>query len=1290
MDYVDERRVGASATRAGVGAPRAEREAAAIRRGEQYLRQRGYADEEGKAEFQLSRTEKTVDGGALTDDTAQRAVQPLGIVALVAFALFTTMMAVFGEIIVNAVPLAGLTIATVLGYQINREWRQGLKDLDSGDDEKVDAFMKDQNVIVDVNNAVWTVLRYAISVWDLSLGVIWLLFQLVVDLAIVVLKFLFGTPELRDIILNLMLIGLQLLRILTQAAAGLLMALSGSGTFGGQPQFGAGVDSGSAAEEDEFRPERNFLVAGGQLVIESVIVIVKVFGPFYLTYLEFWFNVFLKVIPVVLKAVMFLLELLDPDKPFGRLLFSLLTFNFSVLNYAANNCFTQKAHATLTCWQSAIQASAYNHVVKVVNKLVVGGSPLKKIKGCNPKNLNFKCENAPSNPFSGGIFSGFGAGACDVFECATDVEAILDDFADFGLDCTFWLDTDISTPFCFEQIRLYSVNASASLEATEIDTVASELCFVMHERILRQCTQPAPPFGFDFAAVADEVCVQDLSGAPEPFHKACACPFQNPLCDPTCCAQYAEHANGQVQAQLGARTCGEVRIQFSEFGIWCPLNATTELSDYTFAHVWCNLWRKVYDPLCVSDLLLIQDLNVAPSLPAYAADTCTRVVDQIGVCQDIDATIADLTTDLIRDSVDLEPEVLYKANREATFSQVPIVTIPQPGDSAVDILLRNAAKHSCFQLSVVLNSSNPRWLAQPWSINYDMVTVCDRVDAASLGAPSVQQAPDVQDRRRDENGVFIATNLEGVEPTRLVFAASVPNAAERACDFGIGQSEEELSDLQRCTGESQRSMNDNGKTMGDDGVGTLNGVVENAQRTVMVDYFSGLADPEPGDPDFDRKMRDMAVFDSVQNSPTDFETPHTDELDADARNEFRNPFLVDPPPPGSFDDRNPLAVTYPSAPGGRTILSAPGAPPVAPPAAPTPAETRRALARAKQKRKAKRGLELYAGNIAADIARRLEAIEADKAARAGERAYMEGVKDRLVEYLEHARENLPDYLNQVPPDVREARAMRGSSRRLLVFDESQLSAEITALLDRVHKMPTTLGSITDEAFDVFLAESALVRFQQISELTATIVLPKIYQVFYGDMGDSSDSNSSTSVEFTFGGGDGSSDPDCRNNLERPYQCCTADATPYECCIGLFFCFPLPARRFILDRVTAENVDEWRCRDFDSFSEEWTQALRALLDSAVVSLEAASGPARGIVRTVLGWLKYPKSGPPANLLPCHYYNYWYLTLGGLIAWIFKIIFSVQQIGAIVITALIFVNSEGDKTRNELAEDDSIFD
>jgi hypothetical protein len=917
----------------------------------------------------------------------------------------------------------------------------------------------------------------------------------------------------------------------------------------------------------------------------------------------------------------------------------------------------------------AIYANAINGLRKVVNNLCMCNA-IKKMESCNPIKAKFECVEPPPNPLKGFSFGSapdFGVGLCDETECTIDVIDIMDMLEAKQLGCTFWQSDPSANVACIVAVRDYSVANSSSLASAPIETIGTELCFVIREQTLRRCEIAEPPFSFDKEAVAVDICVNDKSGEPEPFNDVCSCQFESPMCDMGCCEQYARHINGQVLDQIGARTCGEVASNFQEDQVWCPFVDFTSgtipaLTDYTFAHAWCAYYREVIAPLCMfaSPLVRVDDLNVGVPLNTFVTNTCMRTVEQIGVCVPINTTVENLTHEIMQ--VDIEADEFFAANNAGEFIPGPIVTFPQPGDTAEDIVRRTLDKYYCQQYALDNNNTNIVAASQPWSVEAVTGLWCDNQMSAALNTLWLQR--EAMFRSRDPSGEYVALDLEGLPNGVAAFGSGVPGAMDVNCAVETGLNIAEISDQQACNMMQSMDANQGLMDSGVSGTDTVSALDENAILVNRVDYVSGLAPPDPSDPDFDDKMREMDSVTMAVEIDTSWQTPDPDTLEPETapwRRTFPVPAGDDEP-----DHDFPFHLPFRTNPGGRSTLAfekGAGAEywdanelvsgvqdrlnhvfaavmgHTAPPKMnyAQSAKYRQMLAE-KQARRTKRQLQKL---MEAYDNSRPDRVAAAGHATTTRRGATESERERAM----------------TRQSEREYNRAQMTMRHLQNTGNDELDSQINDIRKSLTNIPLVAERITPEDFEQFLAEEAAARMDRLADVAEVIVFPMMFEELYGMATDGGD--------FIFGGSNKAGNPNCRATMNNPYKCCTVNATAYDCCRGLLLCIPLLPDAVFLNRTTVDSVYEWECKHTNSFTETWVNSIRLLTNATVTIFIEESGSASGVLDFFFGWMIWPNDKAPSHVTQCILVHSHYIFIGVLIAWSFWVLLGLQLIAELAI-------------------------
>lgn len=1188
---------------------------------------------------------------------------------LAVFALGVSFFMITAYVGTNTVPLAVLTVGGLTASNVNQQFEDALAIEDKTSKEFTD-FVETVNVFEDTWNFIMTGYQMLIIVWNLSLGLLYILFQIFLDIAFAIFKFVFGGP-LKDVAMDILLWCVEAFRVIVNAGA---KVLGNSASFGAANTNVAGETEGvvfGAGVGDPTAPITEFFVWLFNISVKGMTNLIIALGDDMSDLLDMIFNVFFKYLGKFLKTVTKLLETFDVTKLGGKWIKDVTGMFSKITKYLDPSCWGNILQNYSTCILQDLARQGLGGLISVVKGLCSCNikNPIPK---CNTKNIENPCSGSSEDTVSdvdykqlaaAGDDPTFMAGLCDEIQCFEDVSDLLGVFRDINKNCSFWT-SSVATSFCISSVRDYSMVNSTSIADEDIETIGAELCLVVREQVLRRCDIGADPFSFDIDFVADEICIEDKSGAPKPFNDVCACQFDAPLCDDSCCDQYARHIHGQVLDQLSDRTCGEVLSLFPEDDVWCPFMHDTsssilDLGDYGYTHVICNYYHKVIQPLCGNPLLKVRDLPIGGAVDAYVADTCMRLVDTVGVCIPVNTSVSDITLEMIEFQGDVDVEDIFASNNLREFEPVPIVTTFSNSASASEIVQATLNKYFCQQYSIINNNTNPIFAVQTWSVHHAIGRFCD--SSVAIALYTVDLSRDVTTKLRDSNGDLITGDLEGVPSGTPVFGSAVQ---EDDCMGNTGSNPDEVNEQFVCTAQFQMEMNVKADVTTDQADESLLSLGLTSLEADDMNHISGIQGLDPDDPEYERKMREMEELELTASVTTDWETDDKDSL----RNEtapFRRNF-PQPPPDGDFDDNNPFAGIFGDpAPGGRTTLSIDYDEELA---SPQPSRS-----------------EMWKGFFQGII----DAIETKKEKRRVTADDLKGKTKRDLRADKHARKQrkkldmlvqtevmIPKSQNDTSQAEQEAvftsKGRTAINRRLQSFDDPVRDSQATSLLAQLRDIPDTLERTTPSRFQQHQADTATSRMDYMAQHLKTTVIPHIFNLFYKL------TNNGTDALFGASGSTTSGETKCRATRADPYQCCDSDTDAYQCCRGLLFCFPLLPDWVIIDRTTAENIAKWECKEYDTFFEYWYTSLRVIITVPINIVIDSSGPAKPILEIFLGWLAFEDDDIPENTIGCIFVKSAFFWFGLIGIFGFYLLLSLQLVSELTI----YYQKDTDSYRQEM--------
>jgi len=832
-----------------------------------------------------------------------------------------------GVLVTNAGPVTIGVVSYVATKQINHEWRTFDHAIAVNDLHTVDSYIAFINPFEELWNIFFTLANAVITLWDYIYGMVIRLFIIFIDIFVPLMVFLFQL--FWPLFMELLYLAVELLRIFvnlfSQLATDLGPSIQTSGfpgqgptttttaTLSGKHQttttyppgsssssipFGSG--SGNAqpvvgsASFDMIRTICRFILKLIQVLANGIIQIIVVIGARIAFYIDFIVNVVLKHLPVVFNAVMWMINMFSPDQPLGMVIYSILDLLFRILDVQYGFCKSVNLILKTVCVISSLLRQALTPIASALQINL----PLPP--KCDVLSMTqVTCHKSPTNAFRSGSF--FGVGICDAEVCYSDVSQIITLLNATYPSCDQWTANANDTINCMNVVKAFS-NAVISPSAAPIESIAKELCFVLTVTIQGQCSNSLPPFGFSLNDTSYQICIADKSGLvpPQlPFNEGCACIYNAPLCTTECCQQYALHVNGQVQSYIGSYTCGDVLTLFP-YQFWCQFDNFTYqdvpiFSDYTFPHTWCNYYEMVVEPLCTSHppLFLFSQLNFSTVIDGYVQNTCSRTVNQTGVCVMINTTTNAGVINLQYAQTQTNASVLFGINAISSFTGQPIVTDPSlisPTPGPNDMLLLNVNKFFCEQYSLVYKNNNMIIGFQPWSSLYYMSKYCD-VELIGVYT-GIDLTEEMTSKLRTVDGLPQPISLAGIPANVQAFGGTPLGAAAPSstggtldCGYETGYSPTEVADQQSCVSQTQQGANQAGDATSTNGLATTNSIALNSQSASSALHLGGVnglnSTVSTQEPLYTIQTTEISQTATVQANPTVWQaTPSTQTPDA--------------------------------------------------------------------------------------------------------------------------------------------------------------------------------------------------------------------------------------------------------------------------------------------------------------------------------------------------------------------------------------------------------------------------
>lgn len=1189
--------------------------------------------------------------------------------------------------------------------------------------------IKARNYYVFVRNTILTFIHMAIIAWNyLQLVILWL-YQILVSIIVQLWLAIIGNPSLRD----------AAMRIMYWAAEAAQIVVKVVGEVGDQPEafesegstaFGAG--SGSADPKDPNTTGHQRWVKITQVIVRAIAKFLTGIGPKIIKWVEWLINVIAKNGRELYKVFVNLSNFFDSAGFGGKFIDDSISFLFDLGKYLNGGCIQAYLQNQAACLTQDSIGEIFNKIRSGLKSLGVGGIP--KYPKCGKGNqISNKCGGSTSSRSSidwkelarvsgenNGTLPEFGAGLCDETECFFDVVEAITLLSYRGGSCAYWTNPATNATLdCMVFIRDYSLINSTNAAEAPIETIAPEICIVMRGYILDQCDASQPPFSFNFEDLADDVCIGDKSGFPTPFSEACACEYEDPMCDATCCEQYTTHVHNQVVDSIGTRQCSVATALYPENTVWCPLEGSTAqtvpfLSDYTFTHVWCSWAQQIFFPRCNADPFSTVAAAVnSGTIAGYLSSTCAATVAGIGVCVPINTDIAEFTYAMLDALGDVDVDDLYDQNRLATFTPTPITTIPSGASTPAQIIEMTVAKYYCQQFSIVHNNTNGMFASRPWSVQSVVGRYCD----ASIGIALtvIDVSPDAMYKLRDEAGNLVQEPLFGVPVGTPAFGTAV---GSNECAPSTGLSQIELADHQSCTALIQVGLMEETIEIGANGDMGMFLLGETALRSDTFDFTADRADPlDPSDPQFARKSQEIDETDALEGQNRDWSiTPAEDQVND------THFFRGEIPDAAEGDQKNPVdGLTGPYT-GSRTLQSIIES---------EPSPLRR-------QNKNWNGPVLHAGGDRAilrwgdwssdgaddsfgdwsevldpeeeedyaDLESSIQGLANLIRTHISDRFWPDNAHPQSLRKLLEARakrrtqrrmHNLfTNVLIPLGDRIREreeteadlerrvneaARESFSSGRGLKSTGDSEFDARVEAVVFDLQRRPgTPPGGLTDSEFEEVQAKDAQDILNDLSDASMSIIVPRIWAMFYSAV--------TNGTLPSFGAGaSGPGDPDCLATKDNPVKCCGADTSSYRCCEWSFTCIKEPKDSYYANYSTRESFPEdVDCPKYDTFIEYWFNFFHLFVSVVLRVVFGFLGKFGETFLNAIDFLLLDYDSVNSKTFDCFVYNVTWALIGLLILALFYMLSASQMATEVAIFYQGTAEAEEVETKISAVEND----
>ncbi len=1222
----------------------------------------------------------------VADGSDPRATGVAALFAVIFIAVFGVGAAFFvflGAALSNGVILTALTGTYSVFEIIHQEWHTyAYIPIVTNDLDAQDNFITFINPIENGYNSALTFSQIGITLWDYSVPVVIYLVQIAFDVIMPLLKYV--VAALFPYLMELLLLGVELIRVgmyaLVEIFQALAVSLNGSefeqdaiNTSGGGSAGPVGGDVGAVPGGtvgglplnfiNSFRKVSRFFLRIWTVIFFAIASILKALDVSFLTFIDWLLNIFVKYMPLIMQAAVYLIDLLSPSSPLGKLIFTGFDLVFRIFQVIYGQCQVQEAILKTLCGTVSLISSVFRKIEHATHV------NLPNFPNCNINTIGSHCHKPPPNPFKDMGF--FGVGICDATVCSEQVVAIIDLLSVELPTCGQWVANANSTLACMSVTYNYSVTQSTYTGNTPIDAIAKELCFVLTVLVNNQCAQSLPPFSFSYPDAANSICVADRSGLvppAAPFNDQCACVFTAPLCNAACCNQYARHVNGQILYYIGGYTCGQTLLQFPAT-FWCQFSTTTALnitpsSDYTFSSTWCQAYQTIIYPACsvASPLLTLAAIDTAALVDAFSASACNQTVNQVGVCKRINTTTPS-------DFVDFQYSLGAVSLAEVyavmpPLGSTPFVTIPTAATPINSIAMLDIQKYYCYAFFQQYNITNPAITSNPYSPLAVVFSYCDASIGEQLG--NFDLVNYTYYKLITSTGAPLPINLEsippGVSPFEGTFGGGAPIPPEISPDCpsdSTGYNPQEVSYQQQCGGQQQQVAVNTGVVVGDTGVEANDALAQNAATIGPAAHLGGLTPINASNPNATVYTVETDQLDAAAALSTNWQITPSYDTQSTTSN-FRTNYPS--PPPGAA---TPFYVEFRNTPAGRTLLS------VDPPVH----EQQRVRMMDDKNVVVAMGIlnsisTFFYGELE-KLIDRLEKIEVDDPYSAKTMRVVESNSAR------RGKAKLVRVLKVIEEERQDQNSRYSRTRKLLATGNPTVDYYVDNFWESVANANVEDAGISDYSLENFLSEEALKDVRVLYSHTMEVWSVNIYNYLYDENVTVQDLDE-MGLDYSYSGGLGGSPAPtgrCKNTLENPLQCCQANTSPYGCCYGIpLVCIPMVPDYFRAPVTNRQNMYNWKCEKFFGFGNAWISTTKTIVTAVVnISLQLSPGDFSGLAKVTLGWVTYPNFEIPPYSVQCMFVNANYLMLGILIAWMIMLVVGLPFVAEIIAVLLVAQNN-----------------
>jgi len=683
-------------------------------------------------------------------------------------------------------------------------------------------------------------------------------------------------------------------------------------------------------------------------------------------------------------------------------------------------------------------------------------------------------------------------------------------------------------------------------------------------------------------------------------------------------------------------------------------NSTTILpqNDYTFSSVWCQAYLLFLQPLCSAEPFY--NLNAIPRSAYYPSmvntfiqTTCGQISNQTGVCLPINATVGSdiYETQYTQTTIDvnswfLQNNALNAATNGGLTPTISTFNFNVPTNDTLPSEIQNVFVYQfpCQLFSIIYNNSN-LYALNGNSVDAVLSRYCDSEVRRALTAFNLLYSYTTF-LTLQPNGSAPVVNLTGIPSGTPVFSStpqsiaatltntgaspySTNNAVAYNCPSSTGDSPAELNQYQYCSSSVQTSSQtalQQATNTGSSALTTLQTTQTTASPLYHMSQVDGYA-PNPNSSNYDVQVQDTNTLQNAQTLTTNVQYGYS--ADDTPQTSTYSPYTTPPPPDDSIYARSPIYVNINSA-GQRSVLSV--------------GEEEKKVDEREEYKKNIRNLKTSVDSFFSGIGEIFSAIVEHK--KQTERHSLVGkmTEDR-ADYLERKIVTGPEdpnffrrtkrelsrlrkLFNIVDEGKEEEEGKEGKEEEEKVYEEiifgalndfediqenekvitgisrklysstgnPELDAQINARLYQLVTGTTGSNGMTQSQYEEYVGQKAMETVTLIKTSMQTVVIPRIYNMFWGIVESGSDYEFGFTPPNTTG-----NSPNCHRTSQNPYACCQSPITdPYACCQGTFGCIPMPTDNLKPGITTKENAQErWKCTPYRTYFSYMWQLVRTI-------------------------------------------------------------------------------------------------